>query len=126
MIENWKPIQNYEDYYAISDLVRVKRIKSGPSTKVGKILKAACDPQGYRFVVLCKEGKTKPIRVHLLVARAFIGPPNGLAVNHKDLDKDNNALSNLEYVTPQQNTSHAFLNGALARNNVGRFVSGPR
>lgn len=67
---------------------------------------------GYLGVVLYDSGNRKDVLVHVLVAAAFLGPkPGGLQVNHKDGDKTNNRLSNLEYVTPSENIQHAYDNG---------------
>ena len=59
--------------------------------------------------------------VHSLVALAFIGPrPEGMEVNHKDCDKQNNALNNLEYVTHGENQRHAAQMGRMSNDNWTR------
>lgn len=70
---------------------------------------------GYRFVGLTNaHGERKYEMVHRLVAKAFIQNPDGLpAVNHIDLDKSNNAISNLEWVTHSENSNHAIASGAV-------------
>src|SRR5258708_14980588 len=65
---------------------------------------------GYRFVALCKNGIVRQPTVHSLVMAAFVGPrPNGAEINHKDGKRQNNILSNLEYVTQIENQSLSFL-----------------
>jgi len=99
MQEIWKKIENYEDYF-ISNLGRVK------STKNNKIkyLKLCVNSEGYYAVKLFQNGKGKMIKVHRLIAKAFIDNPNNhLCVDHIDGDRKNNNLDNLRWVTNQQN-----------------------
>ncbi|MES1988991.1 MAG: HNH endonuclease signature motif containing protein, partial [Pseudomonadota bacterium] len=64
---------------------------------------------GYYQVHLFHNGKVRRAYIHVLVAEAFIGPKSGrMQVNHKDGDKSNNSVSNLEYVTPAENVQHAY------------------
>ena len=112
--ERWKPIVDYEGWYEVSDLGKTKRVKSGKSTFVGKILKNSKDSWGYCGVGLCKNGEMHSFLVHHLVARAFIGiRPIGKEVNHIDGDKTNNRLDNLEYVIPSENMAHAYRMGLM-------------
>ena len=64
-------------------------------------------PKGYLRVDLHRDGEKKTRPVHQLVVEAFIGPRRGLQVNHKDADKSNNRVENLELVTPRENARHA-------------------
>lgn len=93
--EQWKPIENYPDYY-ISNLGNVKSLKIGDE----RILKAG-NNKGYLFVILCNKLKNKlknkKRTIHSLVAEAFL--------NHKDLNKQNNNVYNLEIVTNRENTN---------------------
>ena len=107
--ENWKEIPEYEGLYAVSDLGRVKRIAGGQGARSGHILKPGMNGPGYWHVHLCKAGTPKLHKIHHLVMLAFVGSRRlGFVVNHKDGNKTNNTLRNLEYVTHQQNTQHAF------------------
>lgn len=63
---------------------------------------------GYRVVQLRLDGKNANRLAHVLIALAFLGPRNGLEVNHRDGDKTNNLPGNLEYVTRRENVNHAF------------------
>jgi hypothetical protein len=57
---------------------------------------------------VARKGWRKTIASHRLVADAFFGPANGRHVNHKDMNRANNWITNLEYVTPQNNMRHRF------------------
>lgn len=115
MRERWKKI--YHDYYEVSTLGRVRRIVSGsPNTYSGRILNPSKISRYPLVVLYGPDGEKKTIRVHLLVARAFIGPcPEGMEVNHKDTNKWNCRLTNLEYLTPQKNSEHASKKGLTNR-----------
>jgi hypothetical protein len=108
--EEWRPVVGYEDLYEVSSLGRVRR-RAGTWGKRGNRVRAlALNGFGYPSLGLYRSGKKpKMARVHVLVAEAFIGKrPEGLQINHKDGDKTNNCVSNLEYVTPSENTNHAY------------------
>lgn len=109
-IEEWRDIPGYEGLYQVSDQGQVRRLAGTAKCKTTRILKAS--PRGgYLSVSLCMNGKPKGIEVHRLVTWAFLGKQGDWWVNHKDGDKRNNALSNLEYLTPGQNTKHAYDHG---------------
>lgn len=98
--EIWKDIEGYEGIYMISSKGRVKSLKFGKE-KILKNLKNTC---GYLFVSLCKNGKFKNYLIHRLVASAFIDNPNNLSqINHKDEDKTNNRIDNLEWCDSSYN-----------------------
>ena len=106
-METWKPIEGYEGLYEVSDLGRVKSLKFGQE----KILKQQKDGWGYLQVNLCKDGHTKTLRVHRLVAEAFIQNPNNLeTINHKDEVKTNNAATNLEWMSVKDNNNYGTRN----------------
>lgn len=110
---NWLPIEGF-DNYKVSDHGRVWSI---PRTWAkGGLLKNSIDHHGYaRVTLMTKGGKKHYRRVHLLVAAAFLGPrPAGLEVCHKDGDKANPLLSNLEYGTPSKNRHDAVAHGQHA------------
>ncbi len=98
--------------YEVSNLGRVKRIKRAKGARVGAIIKTHKVSGHYEHVTLCVDCVLRSAWVHTLVAELFIGPrPDGMQVNHRDGDKHNNVLSNLEYVIPRDNMQHAIRTG---------------
>jgi len=107
--EVWKPIHGTGCRYFVSSHGRV--ISFIPDSKF-MFLSQRVDREGYQTVRLTVDGKTHTKFVHRLVALAFrVNPNNKLFVNHKDGDKTNNALQNLEWVTHSENMEHAFRTG---------------
>ena len=107
-MEVFKDVKGYEGSYQVSNLGRVKSLKFDKE----KILKAGVNANGYLQVNLFKDGKCKARKVHQLVAVAFLGhKPCGmkLVVNHIDIDKLNNNVSNLEIVTARENGNKKHL-----------------
>jgi len=110
--EEWRPVVDYEGWYEVSNLGRVKRVMPGFGTFPGRLCKQTLTVAGYYHMGLCKNGISKILLAHALVAKAFIGPyPEGMEINHKDGDKTNNCVDNIEYVTPSQNVFHAWQTG---------------
>ena len=113
MNEIWKDIKGYEGYYQVSNLGKIKRLEGIDNIgrkKRSKILKPTKFSNGYFFVSLSKNGKSKKESVHKLVANNFLKTKECLVVNHKDRDKGNNKLENLELVTQKENIRHAWKN----------------
>lgn len=110
MTETWKPVPEWEGIYEVSDLGRVRRIAAGTGTHVGRILRPMPSSHGYATVGLNYPGyKPRRMPIHGLVAAAFIGPrPNKAEVNHKNGDRMDASLNNLEYVTRSDNLLHAY------------------
>lgn len=107
MSEVWKPWR--DGTYEVSSLGNIRRAKPGISTYVGRPVRPLAGPTGYAQVQLVSDGKRQRVYVHHAVAESFIGPrPAGHVVNHRDADKQNNALSNLEYITARENAMHAL------------------
>ena len=104
MIE-WKPIPNYENLYEVSNTGEIRSIK--PRYKNKQILKAGVGSRGYLVVTLCNKNTQKSYNVHRLVAQAFIPNPNNLpCVNHKDENRTNNNVDNLEWCTYKYNNTY--------------------
>jgi hypothetical protein len=104
-LDVWKPYQDTE--YEVSNLGRVRRFR--------RIKAFTPDKDGYFKVGLSIRGKWHCIFVHKMVTEAFFGQrPDGYVVNHKDGIKQNNNITNLEYVTPEGNVKHAMKAGLLA------------
>lgn len=101
MEEEWKIIEGFERYQ-ISNLGRVK---SYAQSNLGKLLTLSTDHKGYKVVSLYNDsGYRKTVKVHRLVAMAFLFNPNDYPeVNHKDEDKTNNCVDNLEWCTSEYN-----------------------
>jgi len=109
--EVWRDIPEYEGLYQVSNLGRVKNLNNF-HTKEEKILKPMLHPKGYLRIALFKNRKPKFIFVHRLVATCFINnPENKNYINHIDCNKQNNMVENLEWVTTQENQTHAMDNG---------------
>jgi hypothetical protein len=108
IVEIWRTCPE-NDHYEVSNLGRVRRFLRSRPERPYKYLKLAPDKYGYMTVGLSRNDVSKHHKVHQLVMSAFVGPrPEGYQVNHKDHVKNNNVLSNLEYVTPSENTIHAY------------------
>lgn len=100
-MEEWRNIAGFEGIYMVSNLGRVKNVKRD------SILSPGRNSKGYLRVILCNNGTKKQVLVHRLVALAFIPNPDGKReVNHIDCNKQNNAVSNLEWVTHSENMRH--------------------
>lgn len=114
MQEIWKPLKDvvvFGDNYEVSNLGRVRHIK-----KRWRELKPTINSHGYQRVLLYLDGKCKTIKVHKLVALMFIPNPNNLPViNHKDGNKLNNEVANLEWVTYSENNQHAYDTGLRSK-----------
>ncbi len=105
MKEIWKDIEGYEGLYQVSNLGDVRSLKYAGGNKV-KILKQG-NVNGYKRVSLHKNNKQKNYFVHRLVAMTFIPNPNNLPlVNHKDENKTNNSVDNLEWCTQKYNINY--------------------
>ena len=102
----WKDIKGYEGKYQISNKGRVRSLDY-KGTKKKKLLKASTNKEGYIQIRLYKNGKGKTYFVHRLVAEAFILNPNNYpVVNHKDENKSNNSVDNLEWCTVEYNNTY--------------------
>lgn len=118
-MEIWKDIIDFEGLYKISNIGRVKSLtryvkhsRGGKMILHGRILKQIEKTNGYMLVGLNKNSKGYKKHVHRLVAEAFIpNPYNKPQVNHKDLNKKNNTLNNLEWVSSSENIKHSYKNG---------------
>lgn len=124
--EIWKPIPGYEKLYEVSNKGRVKRLERFIVDSIGRkqhikerILKGSTTYNGYLRVQLY-DGK---VRVHRLVAEAFIPNPEGKPqINHKDEDKTNNCVDNLEWMTAEENNNYGTRNERI-RKSLGKPVA---
>lgn len=115
VIEEWRPIPGYEGYYEVSNMGRVKSLNRYTQSRWGtpifhksQMMKCRVASNGYRHVKLTKEGRCKEPLVHRLVAEAFLTNPLNLPqVNHKDGNKSNDVVSNLEWCSQSENQLHS-------------------
>jgi hypothetical protein len=113
--EVWKFIKDYDGKYYVSNLGRVKSsydMNQKKKTYRDRELKPRDNGGGYMTVSLCNRSNKKSMLVHRLVAMAFISnPENKKTVNHKNLNKSDNRVENLEWCTQKENIHHAIRNG---------------
>jgi hypothetical protein len=106
-MEKWKWIEGYKNRYKISTYGNVKSFVG----KSIKTMKHSPNSKGYGFVELCYNGGSVTKAVHRLVAETFLKRDNKyLQVNHKDGNKLNNNINNLEWVTARENIIHSYKN----------------
>ena len=114
-MQEWRDVPGYEGYYQVSNDGEVRsltRTLSDGRTWKGRKLKGGYFGNGYKFITCRKDGKAFNFSVHRMVAMAFIpNPENYQMVNHKDGNKNNNHVSNLEWVDGSQNQYHAVKTG---------------
>jgi len=142
--EIWKNIKGYKGLYKVSNYGRVKNIKLFKHYRISKnntmtidyqsvhkhkqfrqnkILKYGIHELGYLYYYLSNNGTSEKIYMHRLVAQHFIpNLDNKLEVNHKDGNKQNNYVSNLEWCTRFENNKHAFENGLKNNNHFKKKV----
>ena len=102
-MEVWKDIAGYEGLYQVSNFGRIK------SFYTGRIMRLAPAKNGYLVVNLTKSGKQKVYSVHRLVAGTFLAPDSHKTfVNHKNGNKHDNRLDNLEWCTKSENAVHSL------------------
>ena len=100
-MEEWKNVIGYEGLYEVSNIGNVKNVRRNTLLKLSKT------NDGYIQVSLYKNGIRTGLRVHRLVAEAFLPNPDGLPlVNHKNEDKSDNSVENLEWCTAKYNTNY--------------------
>jgi len=106
--EEWRDVPGYENMYQVSDRGQIRSIRS--CWKHGfRVMKLSNDRAGYFSVGLQVGEKKFRYFVHALVALTFIGErPDGMQINHKNGNKKDNNINNLEYLTPSENARHRF------------------
>lgn len=110
--EIWKDIAGYEGVYQISNYGRVKSLPRRHISTMTRIIKPSMTLSGYLYVSLKNREKIKRFKIHRLVAQAFIpNSENKPTINHKDGNKFNNCVDNLEWQTQAENNQHAVDTG---------------
>lgn len=120
MSEIWKDIKGYEGRYQVSNLGRVKSLNTKSKTRFykGDVLISFKDSMGYMCINLSR----KLFKIHRLVADAFLDNPSGYrCVNHKDEDKTNNKVDNLEWCDYKYNNNYGTRNKRISQN-LGKKV----
>ena len=115
-MEEWRDIKGYEGLYKVSNYGRVKSVERTIKGRhfQGKILKGGKFSNGYLFVCLRKNGENKNHLTHRLVASAFLENHMSFTdVNHKDGNKTNNHVDNLEWCSRSYNLEHAVKIGLM-------------
>lgn len=126
-----KPIKGYEEHYEVDQFGRVYSVdrivhvddngREYDKPLKGKRMKQSVHTKGYKTVPLTKDGKTTTHYVHRIVAEAFIPNPSNLPfINHKDEDKTNNFVENLEWCTEQYNATYGKARKKQAKKLRGR------
>jgi hypothetical protein len=119
--EIWKDIEGFEGIYQVSNMGRVRSLDredaQGHRIK-GTVLVGGSSGRGYRKIALCRDGDIEYKLIHRLVATAFLdNPDNFPQVNHKDENKTNNVLSNLEWCSALYNNMYGTRNKRVAKAN---------
>ncbi len=117
-MEIWKDVVGYEKNYQVSNTGLVI------SKLTGKIRKPVLGKRGYFELTLMLNGKMKLVKLHRMIAEAFI-PNTDLKpfINHKDSNKQNNKIDNLEWCTNGENIQHAYDNGKMSRKTAVKQLS---
>ena len=123
MQEIWKDVVGYEGLYQVSNFGRVKSLdrydKIGRKYK-GKIIKQVLMKNGYLGLNLCVGGSCKTFYAHRIVASAFLDNPQNLPqINHKDENKQNNFVDNLEWCDSTYNNNYGT---ARERANIKKYI----
>lgn len=117
--ETWKDIPGLEGFYQASSFGRIKSCERivvcrGGFKKNKERIRKLCYLKGYNVVMTSKEGRMQQYLVHRLVALAFLPNPDKFPdINHKDGNKQNNSLQNLEWCDKVHNMQHAAKSGLL-------------
>ena len=124
MREIWKDVKGFEGIYQVSNYGRVKAYtklikhsRVGYMRRIKERFLSICDNgYGYKNVYFCVNGKRTVKYIHRLVAEAFLpNPQNYKEINHKDYNKENNFVENLEWCSRRQNIEHSLINMYIPR-----------
>lgn len=133
-MEIWKDIKDYEGLYQVSNLGNIKSLQKWNGARgkhfyepCERILTPTDNGHGYCIIGLVKNHFRKNHYVHRLVAEAFIENPYGYPqINHKDYNRKNNNVDNLEWCTSKQNTQYSSVNMKKPKANPKKSNTGER
>lgn len=124
--ERWCDIPEYKGKYQISNLGRIKSLSRTSNNRNGSfktkeiIMKPMKASNGYLIACLWKNNKQKKFIIHKLVADAFIPNPNGYKeINHKDENKENNIVDNLEWCNHKYNMNYGKIKEKISKSRIG-------
>lgn len=134
MDEEWRPVVGYEGFYEVSNTGKVRSLdrcvqqrnmyKEVTHIYRGRELKLKKHRDGYLVATLCKGKTMKCFQVHRIVASAFIPNPDRLPqINHKDENKQNNNVNNLEWCTSKYNNNYGTRSQRMAITQKGHICS---
>lgn len=114
-VEVWKPVVGYEEWYQVSNRGNVRRHPEKRRPNSPDVLAPGKQISGHLNCNLCVNGKSRVQRIHRMVAEAFLGPPprDGMHVLHGDGNPENNAIENLRWGTPQENSDDRSRHGRV-------------
>ena len=120
-MEIWKDVIGYEGIYQVSNLGRIKRVANNHLCNIkyqGEYyLKPLDNGKGYLRMKLSKNGHSKRVMLHRIIAEAFINnPKNKKVINHINCDKKDNRIENLEWCSQSENVLHSV--------KLGRWIQG--
>ena len=116
-MEKYIVLQGFYDCYAVSNMGNVKNMRTG------RVLNPSIRPDGYRSVLLSRDGKKMSIRVHQLVAQYFLEKEEEKTdINHKNGVKHDNRAENLEWCTKKENMQHAHNTGLMTSEYAGKDI----
>ena len=107
--EIWKDIRGYEGLYQASNLGNIRSLKNRWGNRIEpRLVKQQKTKKGYKRVRLSKKNKSKTFMVHRIIYITFIKDiENGLEINHKDFNRENNKINNLEMITHTNNVRYS-------------------
>lgn len=131
--ETWRPVVDYEGYYEVSSFGRMRSVTRTHTvmsrwghtiqrTRVGRMMPTWEDPLGYAQARVCKNGRSKTMRLSRVILAAFVRPPRlGEEAGHLDDNPRNNKVRNLAWLTRQENEDHKTQRGRRPASTVGKF-----